>query len=440
MRKNIVVVMISGVMFWSCVTLQPPPPSVYIGELPPGAVAELTLDERIRVEEAWQHLKSGNPERAERLIQSLGPGSLFYYAGLGYAYFLMKMYPSAEEYFRASLSYYPDLVLGHLGLAQVYERTGQDDLAFAEFREVLKIYPDHPWIVPRYEQLKSDRTEELLNEAKTYAAAGNLTAGKQAFLKALYYTPDSLEAHLSLGRIFKDEEDYRTAIIHLKAAQLKSPDDPEILRIYADTLFLAEDFKSSLEVYQKLQRNFPDDTDIRDRLEILKNRLGIFELPSQYGAIASSETITKEEIAAVIAVKLKDIIDAETQKPPIIIDIATSWASRYILQTTSLGILDVYPNHTFQPKKVVTRAEMAEILVRVIDTLRLKGYELIQQIPPGRIQVTDVSLDNYYHQPIIRIVSYGIMNLTGDRTFQPDRPVKGSEAIRFLDHIRALIQ
>ena len=123
-----------------------------------------------------------------------------------------------------------------------------------------------------------------------------------------------------------------------------------------------------------------------------------------------------------------------------IVDIATSWAAKFILKMTTLGLIDVYPNHEFQPKKILNRAEMAEILVRLIMHLDEKGHKFIQQIPLDRIQIADVTPSNFYYQPILTIVSYDIMSLFSDRTFKPDTPISGRDTIRLFDIILALIE
>jgi hypothetical protein len=226
----------------------------------------------------------------------------------------------------------------------------------------------------------------------------------------------------------------------MKAASAEDAQNTDIRKVYADTLFQAGELKNSLGVYEDLLEQNPGDQEIRDRLETIKNRLGIFELPSQYNAIPSTESVTKEDVAALLSIKFKGVIDEQSGKPPYIIDISTSWASRFILHTASLGILDVYPNHTFQPKKVLTRAEMAEVLFRLIEHLKRKGYSFIQQIPPDRIQISDVSPSNYYYRPIILLVSYDIMTLSQDRAFHPDQAVSGRETTRLLELILALIK
>ncbi len=440
MKKAFSLGLLLAFFLGACATYQPPPPTLYVGSLPPSIVTELSLDERIIIEDAWNSLKQGNGSKARKALSKLEEQNPFYYVGMGYAYYMLDDLALAQDFFKAAERYSPDMSIIHLGLAQIYQKTGQEDLAFAEYREVLKIEPDHSWVAAQYETLKVKKTEEYLNEGRTSLSAGDAENSKEAFLKALYYSPESTEAHLALADIFQTEDKLESALVHLEAASTNDPENQDILKKYGEALFLANENKKGLDVYENLVEKEPENQDYRQRLEILKNRLGIFELPSQYNAIIASEAVSKEEMAALLAVTFKDILDESSKKPDIIIDIATSWALDYILKTTSLGLLDIYPNHTFRPKKIITRAEMAEILLRLVEHLREKGYRFIQQIPPDKIQISDVLPDNYYYQPIIEIVSYDIMSLSLDQTFKPDVPVSGQESIKLLDIILNLIR
>jgi len=424
----------------ACATYKPPAPSLYIDNLPQFILTELSLDERIVIEEAWRSLKQGKGSKARKALIRLDEQSPFYYVGMGYAYFMMNDITLSEDFFKAALRYSPDMTIVHLGLGQIYHKTGRDDLAFAEFQEIIKKDPDHIWVKAQYENIKRQKTQESLDAGKTFLDAGNIESSKGAFLRALYYSPKSMQAHLALADIFQQEDNLENALVHLDAASKNDPENIDILNRYGDILFLANENKRSLEIYEKLLEKEPENQEYQQRVEILKNRLGIFELPSQYNAIITSEAISKEEIAALLAVKFKDVLEETTKEPPIIIDIATSWADDFILQMTSLGLLDIYPNHTFRPKKIITRAEMAEILLRLINYLRDRGYRFLQQIPPESIQISDVSADNYYYQPIIQIVSYDIMSLSLDKTFKPDLPVSGQNSIKLLDIIMGQIR
>ncbi len=439
MKKTLIIVLSSSLL-WSCATYQPPPPTLYIGELPESIVTELSLDERILTEDAWTNLKQGRVKKAEKIIEKLGRKSPFYFVGLGYASFILNRLSEAEGAFAQALSDYPEMSVAHIGLAQVYQKTGRDREAFVEFREVLKADPGNTWARQSYEDLRIRKTRQSLEEAETYLAQKDIQQSKRVYLEALFYSPQSKEAHLALARIYKDETNMQNALTHLKAVSENEPKNEEVLRLYGEALFEAEDYPRSLEIYERILELRPGDNQIEGRVDRLKNMLGIFELPSQYEAIPASEAISKEEIAALLSVKFKDIIEDPRTKPPIIIDIATSWASKYILKIASIGLLDVYSNHTFQPKKIVTRAEMADILFRLINYLKGKNYSFITQIPLEKIQISDVSPDNIYYQKILRIISYDIMDLSADRTFNPDLPISGQETTRLLDIILTLIK
>jgi tetratricopeptide (TPR) repeat protein len=437
-KASIFFLLLTGL--WSCATYQAPPPSLYIGSLPPSIVAELTLEERILAEEVWTDLKQGRGSRAEKTVSRLGMDSPIYNVSLGYINFLMSKLQSAEKFFRRALEERPELALAHAGLAQIYQKSGRDDQAFAAFREVLKTEPENPWAKQQYETLKNRKMEEIQEEAKTSLTEGDIKRAKAALLKALYYSPQHTESHLTLADIYIKENKLQNALVHLKAASTSEPGNKEILKKYADTLSLAGQHTKSLAIYEQLQKLDPENKEAQDQIQGLRKRLGIFELPSKYESIPSSDAITRQEMAALLAVKFKGIVDEMTDSPPIIIDISASWASKFILQITSLQIMGIYPNHTFQPKKTVTRAEMANILSQFIIYLVKKGYKFIQQIPPDRIEISDVSLQNYYYQPILKMLSYNIMELSLDRTFEPDSTVSGEEAIKLLDIILALIK
>jgi tetratricopeptide (TPR) repeat protein len=427
-------------MTWSCVSTRTAGPSIYIESLSPLLVSQLTLDERIIVEDALDSLKNGDPDKAERFISRLDEQRPFYKAGLGYVSLLMNDLAEAEKLFKESTAAFPDMTLSYIGLAQIYQNTGRIELAFSSYREILKRDPEHAWAKPRFERIKVTNTEEYLAIARAFLKQEEKEQSKEAYLRALYFTPDSIEAHFALAQIFKAENKLQNALVHIKAADSAFPQNPEILSIFGDILFETEDYKESLKIYEQLLELDPDNQESAERLQTIKNRLGIFELPSQYNSIVSSTAVSRQEVAALLGVKFKEILEDPAGQPRIITDISTSWASTFILKMTSLEILEVYPNHTFQPRKTVTRAEMAQILYRLIQALKKKGYSFIQQIPPSRIQIQDVAPDNFYFMSIITLLSYDIMTLSTDKRFRPDTAVSGRESIKYLDIILALIQ
>lgn len=428
------------ILLWSCATTQGPPPSLHIGNLPHSVVAELSLEERILAEEGWSDLKQGRESRAEKTLSKLGLESPIYAVGLGYINSLSNKLQAAKKFFRQALRDRPELALAHSGLAQIYQKTGQEDQAFAALREVLKTEPDNLWAKQQYESLKDRKLEEILAEAKSALDADDIKKGKAALLKALYYSPQHIGSHLKLAEIYKNENKLQNALVHLKAASSAEPENADILRNYAEILFQAGQITKSLSRYEQLSKLEPENEETQDKIKDLRSQIGIVELPPLYGSIPSSKAITREEMAALLAVKFKGIVDEPTETPPIIIDTSVSWASKFILQITSLQIMNTYPNHTFQPKKILNRAEIAKIFSRLANYLEKKGFKLFQQIPPDKIRISDILPQNYYYPSIVKMLSYGIMELTMDRAFQPDLTVSGEEAIKLLDIILALIK
>ncbi len=425
---------------WSCVSVPPPPPSFHIENLPPSLDAGLSLEERIAIDEAWTSLKEGRGDKAQKIFSRLDSRSPAAAVGLGYAYFLNNDLQAAEESFKRAIESSPEIPAARIGLAQLYLKTGQNEKALVELREVIKNDPEHPWAKKEYEDLRSRITEELSAQAEADLQQGLIEKSKGAYLKALFYDPESVSANLALAAIYKKENNLSSSLVHLKAASENAPKNKQILKDYAATLLQAGQAGRSLEAYERLLEQDPNSKEVLGRIEELKNKLGIYELPSQYNSIPAAEAISREDIAALIVVKFKEVLAGTTANPPIIVDITTSWASNFILKATALGILDVYDNHTFLSRKMVTRAEMAEILMRLVNFLKQKGTRFIQQFEPDKIQIADVSPDNYYFQPITQVIAYEIMNLNAQKLFRPEEGLSGQEAVGILDILLALIK
>ena len=427
-----------SILLVSCATVAPPPPNLYIENLPQTLVTPLTLEERIQMDTAWDYLRQGRLDKAEKAFLRLGPENPLYAVGLGYIALLREDFPTAEEALKLALVEGSSSLLAQLGLAQLYQKTGEEDQAFNSFREILKIDPLNVWAKEGYAALKLKKTEQAVSSAREAAARGDNAAAKESYFKALHYSPESIGVHLALAGLYKRESQISSALVHLKAAATSAPNNIEVLQAYAETLAEAKQYDQSLEWYRRVLELDSQNQEARKRVEELKNKLGIVELPSRYNDIPFSPAVTREDIAALLAVKLKDVLPEAAGQPPIIIDISASWASKFILKVTSLGLLNVHSNHAFQPKRTVTRAELAETLYRTIRFLESRGHAFIHQIPPSRIPLQDVTPDHIYYQPISQILAYQLMDLFPDKTFRPDQPVSGTEAIKAIDILLAL--
>ena len=303
MVKRIAVVGLALFAAWSCATLPPAPPAFYVQDLPAEATTKLKLDDRIAAADAWDALKAGRPEQARKYLLKLGTASPIRETGLAYVDLFGANFADAEARFKSSLNAAPNMVPSHVGLAQIYESRREQDKALAEYRAILDLDPGNRWAGPRYEALRGGLVKEATAAARTALAAGNRVTAKNEFLKVLAYDPNAVEAHLELARIYRQEKNTAEALAHFKAAMAGGTEDKALLREYAEFLAESGELGQSLEVLEKLAAVSPKDPTIGKRVEELKTKLGVYEIPSQYDAIPSLESVTREDLAALIGVK-----------------------------------------------------------------------------------------------------------------------------------------
>jgi Tfp pilus assembly protein PilF len=438
MVKRIAVVGLALLGAWSCVTLPTTPPAFFVEDLPEEATTRLRLDDRIAAEDAWDALKAGRPELAKKYLMKLGTASPIREAGLAYVDLLGADVAAAEARFKSSIAATPGMVPSLVGLAQIYESRRERDKAFDAYREILKIDPANRWAAPRFGALRAELVKDSTAAARTALAAGNRETAKREFHNVLTYAPDSADAHLELARIFRQERNTAEALVHFKAAVETGTPDKAVLREYAEFLAESGELGQSLDVLEKLAAASPKDASVGKRVEELKAKLGVYEIPSQYDGITALEAVTREDLAALMGVKFGEYLKAPAARTEILVDISASWAQQYIVTVASLEIIRASVNHTFQPRRIINRAELADAAVRLIGVLQERGARFVPLVETRRIQIVDVAADNIYFPSITKALAFQVMTLTPERKFEPERTVSGEEAMRVLDIIQGL--
>ncbi len=439
-RALLAVLILAGA--WSCVTFAPAPPAFHVEEVPQSLAMRLTLDQRLAADEVWADLKVGRADRALRTLAKLGKDHPVYAVGMGFVALTQGDLAGAEASFKESLARFPDMTPARAGLAQLYEAKGEKGLALAEYAEILKGDPENRWAKPRFEALRGQGVQALLDEAAADRAAGKKDEARQALLRALDYDPASTEANYLLGLDDLERKDDAAAVQHLSAFLAKETGAKErrktVLRALAELSYRNQEFGRSLDDYEKLVELDPGDKAAAARVEELKAKLGVFELPSQFGIIAAQEAITREDLAALVCVKFKDFLNVPERPTEILVDIATSWAQKFIIRVASAGVMGGYENHTFQPKRIINRAELAETVSALMEFLKGRGAKFVPLLDARKISIADVPPDSFYFAPILKVVACQVMDLTPQRMFEPERTVAGREAARVLDVVLGL--
>jgi hypothetical protein len=111
-------------------------------------------------------------------------------------------------------------------------------------------------------------------------------------------------------------------------------------------------------------------------------------------------------------------------------DLSRTWARPQVLRALDLGLMDVYPNHTFQPSGVVRRGELAVVAARVLD---LVGWGRSNGPAPK-----DMSPSHLQYGSVVRVVGAGVMQNAPSGAFEPWRIVTGAEAKAVVDSLARL--
>ena len=99
----------------------------------------------------------------------------------------------------------------------------------------------------------------------------------------------------------------------------------------------------------------PGDEEARTGERTAQEALDFQAQPEEYRGIASSTRTTRADLAALLAVRVTALSRLHLSEPRVAVDISGSWAREHIATIVGLGIMDVYPNHTFQPRATVRR-------------------------------------------------------------------------------------
>ena len=113
-----------------------------------------------------------------------------------------------------------------------------------------------------------------------------------------------------------------------------------------------KEYDRALEAYRHVLARDPRDEEALRRSQEVRQALELLQMPEEYRAIAASPHISRAELAALLAVKLTALSRLPAGPPKVAIDISGSWAREHIIKALGLDLMDVYPNHTFQPAAV----------------------------------------------------------------------------------------
>ncbi|PYQ55362.1 MAG: hypothetical protein DMF78_02295 [Acidobacteria bacterium] len=270
--------------------------------------------------------------------------------------------------------------------------------------------------------------ERRVAAARAALAGGNTGAAIAEYRQALDAAPEVAEVRLALADLLVQDGQPAEAATILGA---HPQEDRQVLLRLGEVLAGLRDYPRALEVYRRMLALDPQDEDALRRSREAREALELLQMPEEYRRIPSSPTITRADLAALVMGKVPLLGRLEPGTAKVAIDISGSWARDQIIRALALDILDVYPNHTFQPAAVVRRGDLAAAVSRVLD---------LAKSPPATLaNPRDMASNSFFRYPAARVVGAGLMDLTEDGNFEAWRPVTGQEAVDVMEGLVRLV-
>jgi tetratricopeptide (TPR) repeat protein len=438
------------VLLAACAARTPPvPPAVtvpkfpdYLFPAPPANVGTPAAVERHQV--GWQYLQGGDLRAAERNFNSaLKQSAAFYPAevGLGYVSLAGKKYKEALLHFDRAVVANPRYAPALAGRAEAFLATGQMDDALQSIQAALEASPDDPALAPlrsRLEVLRFRTQQVDIASARTLAQAGRLDEARTAYEAALKASPDSPFLLRELADVERRAGNAGPAVGYLEKARDLEPDEPRNHVLLAELLEAQGQYAKAAEELDAALAVQPDEA-LAAKRDDLRARAEFEAMPPEYREIESAGVLTRAQLAALLAVRLDDLLGrARRVNAVVITDTRGNWASPYILTVARAGVMEVYPNHTFQPAAVVRRGDLAVAASRVLDIISAQNPQLAAEWRNARRKFPDVGPRHLSYPAVSLAVEAGVLATLEDGSVQLTRPVTGKEAVAAVEKLREL--
>ena len=166
------------------------------------------------------------------------------------------------------------------------------------------------------------------------------------------------------------------------------------------------------------------------KLRLFSNRYGeqahkkyIVGFPD--GKFKPDRHITRAEIAAIV-VRILDKENQVVDKKNYPKDVSSkSWYANSVAIAWQLGLLGGYQDGTFKPDKPISRAELAAVISKLVG---------VPETPMITAHFSDMS--NHWANTVIEeMYRNGILGGYGDGTFKPNTYIKRSEAVTMINRL-----
>jgi tetratricopeptide (TPR) repeat protein len=393
------------------------------------------------VNRGWRFLEAQDLGNAEREFRAAIRSSTDFYpaeTALGYLDLARKEPKAALQHFEKALLSDPRYVSALVGGGQAFLALGREKDALFAFQSAVAVDPSLSDVKRRVEVLQFRGLEQDLAAARQAAKAGKFDVAARAYASAIASSPDSAFLYRELAGVEAQRGQTDAALADLRKALSIEPADVGSIVQVGDLLAVQGDLDGAERSYaEALSLEASDAVDAK--LDALRARVALARLPAEYRAIDAAPQITRGDLAAMIGVRLPDMVQAARRRDGVVItDVQTHWAATWILAVARAGIIEPFDNHTFQPNAVVQRADLAIAMSHLLARIAAQDPVRGRSWTAARGRFADLAATHLAYPAASMAVAAGVMPTAADNMFEPARVVSGAEAAGAVARIATL--
>ncbi len=396
---------------------------------------------RLRYDEGWTRLQAGRPDEASAIFAEVSHSTPAFYparAAHGYARLAARDTAGAVAGFDAALAARPGYIPALAGRAEALIAAGRGVEAIAALQALIAADPQRVSAQTRLETLRLQVIEGLIAEARGARQRGDLDASRQAWTRAVEASPDSADFLRELAQVERQAGQLDAALTRARAALLLDDGDAATHALVGELESARGNLRPALEAFQKAVAREPR-PEFRTRIEELERRIDLAGLPEAFRAIGSRGAVSRGDLAALLGVRLEPLVAGSRGQPiPLMTDVRGHWAQRWILDVSRAGLMEVFPNHTFQPGTTVRRSDLARVVALLFAQVQAADPAAAARWRGRSVDITDVAAGNVGREAAELTVEAGILNLDPGGAFSATRAVSGPEAIAAVERLAAL--
>jgi tetratricopeptide (TPR) repeat protein len=395
-----------------------------------------------RHQDAWNLLQTGQARAAARAyaeIISRQPSFFPAKAGLGYSELAERDYKAAVSAFDATLQASPTYLPALAGKAEALVAAERSVDAIAALEALLAADPSRTAARTRLEALRLSTIEALVEEGRQARQRGDLDRARLAWTRAVQASPESAFMHRELASVERQAGQLDAAREHAQEALRLDDRDAASHALLGDVEAARGNAPAALAAYRRALE-LDARADYRTRIGELERGVAVAALPESYRSIAASPQLTRGDMAALLGFAFDSWMTAGSgPSGPLITDTRGHWAQRWILEVAAAGLMEVYPNHTFQPDAVMRRADLADVVRRTLEAGETRNPSVAAPWRTAKASFSDLPPSHAAYGAAALAVGSGIMQPDPGQTFAPRRPVTGAEATAVVDRLTALL-